>query len=650
LPAPKVIRPNNEFFESEIFDQLQTFIADHWDRADQARATQVDEHYSKWQKQYEGVPASARRLLPWPGASNFVVQLSRMFIDTFVARTLNIVFATRPLYTIDFLPSETAEAVAKYINRKALYEWQHYELGKGMLIRGAKNGTVVTKTPYVVENEIDVVSGTDGETHSEQTITTYDGPKSTLIPFEDFALYPVTVNKLEEATILFHRLRMVEEEAEWRLYKWAETNTRLTEEVIKSVLEQATMPSDVKRTEEQAQAGVTDAHLKELHLVECHLKYPITNDRSRYYQIIALLEPKTRKILDLYYNPYPKNLRIFQDYRPAPREDFFYGESWCQILEQAQEEASTIHNDRRNNSYIANAPVFKRRSGSLLPNPSTNWYPGKVFDLEDMADFEIVMAGRNYNDMLAEENHILMLAERLVGIGAVMQGNAAGMMGKRGIYNAAGTLAVLSESNQRQDTNIRDIRQVLGAVGRLSYMLQREYGANDPVIDMFPADIAARIREGLARSTPNLLANSYFEIKPSNAGANSEVEKANLLQMASVVGQYGAAVPQMARMLLEMGQNTQNPMYGLLLKTAQMQKWMAGKLIRAMGEFDTDGLLPDLARAFGAGDAGSSPQPGAEGAPPALLGGGTPTPDGSSLQQMLAGISEVPLPTGEGVQ
>jgi hypothetical protein len=389
---PKVVRPEPEFFESDRFEELQQFLIDHWERAVLARQEQVDEKYRNWQRNYEAIPAVHRRTLPWPGASNFVVPLTRMFIDTFVARTLNIVFATRPLYTLDFLPREVKESTEEYLNRKAVYDWEHYLLTRELLQRGAKNGTVVTKTPWVVDEEYDV-SMNDADQMEEELITVYSGPKTTAIPFEDFYLYPITVNRLEEATILFHRIRFVEEEAKRRALKWNVSDTE-----IDAALE---MPTDIKRDQVQADSGVQDPWLKELHLVECHLRFPLTNDANKYYNVIALLEPRTKKLFDVYYNPYPRNLRIFQDYRPSPREDFFYGESWCQILQQSQEEASTIHNDRRNNSYIANAPIFKRRSSSLLPNPSTSWYPGKVWDLEDMADFEVVMLGRNYNDMLA---------------------------------------------------------------------------------------------------------------------------------------------------------------------------------------------------------------------------------------------------------
>ena len=636
MPAPRVVRPSADFFTdldgrpSQALLDLEAYLGDQWMRMEQARRDQVDEKYAAWQRDYDGEPRVRERTIPWPGASNYVVQVSRMFIDTFVARTLNIIFATRPLYTLDFLPEEVREATQKYINKKALAEWKHYNLCHDMLFRGAKNGTVIQKTTYVVEEEYDVIPSDDESSHTEELVTTYDGPSTTVIPFEDFYIYPITCNRIEDAEILAHRVRMVEEVAVRRAL---DNGWPISSDEIRAA---CVLPQDIKRDQEQAQAGVSDQWLREFTLIEMHLKYDL-NRNGKYYRIIALFEPTTRRIFDLYYHPYPRNLNIFRDYRPLPREDFFFGDSWVKVLAQTQDEASTIHNDRRNASFIMNCPLFKRKRGAMVPNPSSTWYPGKVWDLENMDDFEIIPLKGNYNDMLAEENHDLMLAERLVGLGALQQGNASGMMGKRGIYNAAGTLAVISESNQRQDTNIRDVREVLGDIAKKCFTLQSMYNPNDPMIDAYPAQQAQQIRQGLSMIGPDLLRSSYFEIKPSDAGANSETHKASMMQLAQVVGSYSAAIPQYAQQLRML----KDPVLAqILAETIKMQRIMTIKLLRAFGDYDTETWLPDIEGAFRAGQTGMAEgQPtsgGPQGVPPDIPTGPSNGTGSAEIQQLLA--------------
>lgn len=596
----QIIRPD---LSEDKWATLERYLCDHYNRAHLARSEQVDNKYEKWEQNYYGVPAEKVRTVPWYKSSNFVVKVIRIFIDTFVARTLNIIFATKPLYNVDGYPSDLKESLELYLNRKAINEWNHYELAQGMLLRGNKNGTCVVKTPWLEKKVIDVMPGTAGASQQENEVTIFSGPKSSIIPFEDFLIYPITCNFLDEAVIKFHKVRYVEEQALRMVNssKWELTEDELTGMLI--------TPNDAKRETTQEESGVVDRYLKELQVVECYLDWEIVEGSNKYYSLICLIVPHANKLIDVYFNPYPRNLEIFTDYRPNPKEDFIYGESMCELLESSQEEISNIHNSRRDNNFIANAPVFKRRSGSLIPNPSTNWYPGKVFDLEDMADFEMVQVGRNFNDTLAEESADLQYVERLMGIGQVMQGLAAGSMGKKGVYNTSGTLALLSEGNQRQDTNIRDFRRVLSRIVKTAFSLQSFYGKDDPTIEVFPAEIQAQIKQAMSLATPSRLATTTFEVRASNAGANSEVGRANLLQMASVLGQYGNAVQGMVGQLANPQLNQSIRL--IMLDVINMQRWMAKRLLRAWDEYDAEEMLPDAKRAIEATvpGGGQSPPP-----------------------------------------
>ncbi len=582
--------------------ELEQYLLDHWKRAHDGRVTQLDEHFTRWQRNFKAEPAQKSRSTPWPNASNIVIPVIRTYIDTFVARTLNIIFSTRPLFTIDGFVREEREALQEYFNRKALYEWEYYWLTREILSRGNKNGTVVVKTTWS-EDKIFTSKSSELGT-GDEAVSLFTGPRSLPIPFDDFFVYPLNINRLEEAVIKFHRIRLVEDVVRQRA---ASEGWGLEDGDYESLLE---MPADVKRLEDQEKSGVSDPRLREAQLIECHLTWELMEGRS--YQLVALLSPRLGKLVSLNHFPHSPLIRVFHDYRPFPQEDFFWGSSMAQILEGMQEEASAIHNDRRNNSYIANAPMFKRRNGSLIPNPSDTIYPGKVWDLESMEDFEVFNFGRNYDSMLDQEMNVFNLCDRAVGIGPVMQGYAQGMMGKRGIYNAQGTLAILSESNQRQDTNIRDARQVLGSIARSALALQAAYDPDDPTIEMFTPEAQAQIRAAMQRATPSTLSRTFFKVEASNAGANKEVERQNHLQMAQILAQYGNAVQQFG---LQLANPQLNPaIRAIISETVKMQRWMATRLLRVFDEYDAEGVLPDVFRALG--------QPGTP--PTGMEGGGPP--------------------------
>lgn len=635
MPAPKIIRPDKSFDE-EKQKALLTYLCDHYDRAEKARSEQMDK-YREWEKIYRAIPLEKKRTVPWSGASNLVVPLARIYLDTFVARTLNIIFATRPLYVSDGFPREEKEALELYINRKALYEWGHYPLANRLLNRGNKNGTAVTKTIYVEDKVWQMMPGLGGPEQSSQEVTTFSGPSTDLIQFEDFSLYPYQVEELEKALILFQKVRYVEEEAKQKVKdgKWL-----LSEEDVESSLK---MPADVdKKKEEEADAGLADPFLREFSVVEAHLKWEM--QPGKMFKVVCIFDPLARKMADI---QFATSLDcVFHDYRPFPRESIFWGESQCQILQMQQEEASRIHNERRDNAFIANAPVFLRKNGSNLPNPSTTWYPGKVWDLDDIADLSVQSFGRNIDSMLDQEAAVYQLADKITGSGPVMQGMSGGQMDKRGVYNTSGTLAVLSESNQRQDTNIRDAREALSRIIKCAFGMQREYGgSDDPTIDMFPPDLAAKIRRGMELVSGEILKRSFFEVKASSAGSNKEVERANLLQMAQVLAQYGQAATQMAT---ELASPTLNAgIKQTMISVITMQRWMAARLLKAWDEADAEGELPDVIKALGfdgGGGQGPTGQPVPGGPQRSVDLGGAAGAGGPLSREGLEVLRSLPIP------
>jgi hypothetical protein len=387
-----------------------------------------------------------------------------------------------------------------------------------------------------------------------------------------------------------------------------------------------------------------------MEVIESHLKWAITNDASKEYDVVALLEPTSGTLVDVYYHPYPRNLELFNSYRPFPRDDIFYGESMCELLGQSQEEASRIHNERRDNSTIASAVCFKRRNGSNLPNPSTNWYPGKVWDLEDLGDLEAFQIGRNYDDMLPQEQFTLQLAQQLVGMSADMQGSAQGQLDKRGVYNTSGTLSVIAEGNQRQDTNLRDLRMAIADIAKTACHLQAFYGKNDPYVSTLPPSVQAQVQQAFQIFADPKYRYLSMEIKSSGAGSNSEIRKANLMMMGNTLAQYGQMAIQMSTQL----SNPQmNPVIrDVMTKTVQMQKWLATRLLKEIDEWDETEVIPDVLAAiqkYLPGASGGSQQAGNQGGQGNMVNGGSQFPSPVLPRSNLESVASIPEQPGGNV-
>lgn len=646
MPQLLIARPD---LPPDRHSELKRYLGEMWDRALRGRQDQVDSDYTRWSKLYSGVPVEKERSVPFYKASNFVVKLIRIYLDTFVARTLNILFATKPLYIATGLPRELKESWEYYINQKALHEWKHYKLMRTMLERGARNGSVVMKTVHETKTAWEM-EATDEQTAQATESTYYDGPFTSAIPFEDFYVYPSSAENgctdsipWNDVVIKFHRVRYPEEVAreKYDKGKWVLANG---EDNFTSYLMK---PTGIKQTMQESEAGVVDSQYQEFVTVECHLRYAVTNDSTRMYEIVAILHEQTKELIDVYFNPYPKAVSIFSDYRPYAREGLWYGESLCEILGQCQEEASVIHNDRRNNSFIANAVCFKRKNGSLLPNPSTNWYPGKVWDLQSMDDLDVISIGRSYEDMIPQEDYVFNLASQLSGIGESMKGTSQGQQGTRGMYNTMGTLSVMAEGNQRQDTNIRDVRDSVGALIATCSKLQAKFGSGDPFVDTMDPEVADQVRQAFKLLQAPNSASIRHEVQSSSAGANSEVRKASLLQMSQVLGQYGATMQQMVPTLLD---SKLNPGLRMVMNDIiQMQSFMAKSLLREFNMSDMIDILPNASAAIDSvvpGGSTGTKGPSGQGPQGRMDTGGAGSPLPSVSREQLEASATLPQQMG----
>lgn len=637
-----VVRPRD--LSPERQKEIFHYLTEQWDRAKQGRAQQVDEHLERWDKMYRAIPAEAQRNFPWPKASNLVVPIIRMHLDTFVSRTLGIVFGTQPLVKAVGFPKEHSDSLEKYLNDKCLYSWEIYSVAREWLFAGNKTGTATLKVPWVDYTAIDVMPGTseDAEDYRENEVSVYSGPRPEVVPFEDFFVYPITATRAHHIQIKFHRLRFTSEQVQkniangtW-LHAWEPT---IAEDgtVTDGLKNYLTRPVDMKRDTEQSDAGVQDYLLYEFQPIEAHFQYDLGDDK--YVDLVALFHPEMRDVLDIYFNPYPRNCEIFHYYRPFPRDGLFYGESLCQILGPFQEEISAIHNDRRNNSYLSNAPTFVRKRGADVPNPSTGWYPGKVFDLEDTDDLQQLNIGRAHDPMIDQESFSMQLSERLTGIGALAQGSAQGAMGKRGVYNTGGTMAMIQEGNERQHTNIRDFREVLSDAIKTCFVLQKTFGPDDPVIAFYPESVQKGIKSALQYATEDRTHLCRFEIRTSSAAMNKEVDRQNLMQVAGVLNNLYGQTMQAAQQLL----NPQlNPGLRMVMNDiVKAQSEMAKRLLTSFDELDPEGLIPNVGAAIDTVIPGGSQGTRPPEQPPLQLGG-TPAIPGPPPGSGLEGLQEIP--------
>lgn len=628
---------------SDKKNELAGYLTRTLKNAVTARTTQVEDKYRRWMDNYAGKPYEPIRTTPFYRASNWVPQLIRMHTDILAARMTGIVFGTRPLWkprTFLDSPHEWLESIQEWLELVSFFDLGLFQPLDSTISRTIKSGLTILKSPWV--DDTSYLGQPGNASGGYKTVAVGgEGLKLFPVPFDDFWVYPITSNNLDEAKVKFHRIRLTKEEV------LARRDANLWDkDACEKLLLNPTEQQGAARESMAIEAGVqlTKDVTRPYNVIEAWLDYPITNDYSKPYKIVITFNPDLGTgdaILRSYFNYYTRGIDPFIDFRFFPRDDLFYGYSVPEILEQSQEEQAQIHNCRRDASTIQNIPGWKKRRYANVPNPASEWYPGKVFELDNLDDLQPLQFQVTYNSMIEEEKFILQLAEAYTGIGPAMQAFGAGVIsGKRGIYNSQGTLAVLAEGNRRLDIYLKRLRFPFHKLGNLIYQSYRDF-KGDKLTYTRMGENGQNLEKTFRLVEPNEFKGLFFDIAASDAGVNKETDRSALLLMANTMASYYRQVLELSNLAAQ--SPPQSPIHQVVTLVLEGAKDLADRLLFAFDIGDRKRLVPDVGKLLGGGPPTQPSTPEQ---------GGMPAPEGNfsleQLQNLQTGLAALQSGPGAG--
>lgn len=574
--------------------ELIGYLHEKFYYATEARRTQVDSKWKRWMDNYAGKPKEITRSTPWPNASNFMPQLIRMHTDILHARIFNVVMGTKPFWnpkTFIECPHEWLESLGQWIEYESFYNIDIQDVLDKTLLRSLKCGTTFLKAPWVQDEVwLGAANAMGGFT---ETARFTEGVEAFPLSFDDFYAYPITADKYQKISIKFHKLRFDKQTVQLRV-----AQGRWDRKAADHILAQGEGRNETPAKEAQAaEAGVdlNPYNTLPFKCVEAWLNYPITNDPTKFHSIVVVFNPEMQDkdgYLRGYFNPSSVGMDPFVQFTPLPREELIYGFSIPEILEGAQEECAQIHNWRRDANTVANSPMWKKRRGAGVPNPSQQAYPGKVFELDEMDDLDILQFSPVYNDMINEETFLLEWVERQTGGSTPYQGLGSGTMdGKRGIYTSQGTMMMMSAGNNRIDTYLRRYRGSFNRFGNIIYYSNKDWRPDGAEYAAF-GEAGATVRRTFKFKEPEGYRGLYFDIGASEAGANQEVDRNNILLMANTLAGYHRQLTEVAGIAAQLPEG--EPMREALLVVLDSAKDLTNRVLFAFNIGDRKRLVPDL--------------------------------------------------------
>lgn len=616
--------------------ELVGFLTRNFGECVKARSDQIESKYTRWMDNYSGKPLEQIRTTPFYRASNFVPQLIRMHTDILSARIFGLIIATKPMWRVmtllDGLQHEEIENCSEWMDFISKFQLRLPEILDSGVYRSFKTGHVMLKGPWVTESVWkatgESVNGQPGKREEQRREFLDLRP----LPFDDVWVNPITVQYLRDAREIYHRLRLTKEEVTLR-----DISKTWDSAAASAVLKTPESNSGVARESQATEAGIalTPDVVRPYTAIEATFDYEL--EAGRTFELVVTFNPKVagkEGYLRGHFSPYKKLKHCYTEVKFLPREDFIYGYSIPEILEQSQEEQAQIHNARRDSNTIGNIPTFKKKRYADVPNPSSEWYPGKVFELEAMDDMDVLNLQVNYNSMIDEEKFLLYLAEQYSGVQAPMQGYGAGVLqGKRGIYNSGGTLAMLAEGNRRLDIFLHRARYPFHDLGNLIYQSYKQFRPNGTEYRAWGAK-GESIRKSFSLTEPADFPGFFFNISASDASANKEVDRTSLLLMANTMAGYYRQIVEAAATVSQLPQG--HPLMEVLLTVLDGAKDLASRLLFSFDIGDRKRLLPDVRTILG-----GSPSAGADQAERVGVPGSDEPLSVDRLQQLSQNLTSV---------
>lgn len=545
--------------------------------------TDLRHNIQEWLAIYRGKPKDASKDYPLAHASNIVVKLAKIYTDQVVARIMQGVFGPEPHWIMQELNKKYAEAVKpyeRYMDWARKNMWDQRKVVLPMVQDTVKLGTSIVYNDFVDEP---IFRYDDKE---QRTIETgrRKGPKPVWVPREDF-LIPTGYSDVQQAPYVSHRVWFSWDLLEKLAYRGFIEN-------LEQLKGQADEEDDIRLERRKNQPMVSMTRDDRFGLwAPRYVWFRRDLDQDGWpEEYVMLLHTQTKTILRLVANPSPAGIRPFCVSKFINVEGAFDGMGIPEDVELLQEEASTIHNQRRDRAHLSNIVMYIARNIGGLPD-SIRPASGKVIKTTDINDIKEFSPHSNVPIDIAEENAVMSLAAMTVGMNDIDTNKISSPVGRAA---ATTIMALMQEGARRFDLNVAELRSALTEQGHQITELWQIYGLPPPDDPASPEAVldekdAAAVRQLLETTNISLRGLIGIQLNVATAAVNKETEKQSNIQLYQIVSQYMQQMLQFAPVL----GNPQVPpeLKAAVLHAVKGQDKLLDKIFQAHNAFDLDTVL-----------------------------------------------------------
>lgn len=591
FPAPKKVE-----FSPEEYDYLHMYIKNKVEYIKAKNQNLREELLPRWVRNYKGIPAEDEKTFPWPGASNLVIQLIGEYSDELLARIMSI-YQTDPIFVAKLLgdfedgTGEQQREDLEFLMGDLVVEPTEldlYRVEETWWSSAIRYGTGIVKFPWEVctEKEYVYLGGGSEEggkiNYTFDDLTKRDGPRPENVPLNRWGIDPKYSN-LEAADFVYH----IVPKDKYQLQRMKQHPELYDPALIDKILPNPDRQQPDQFTMELQGTGrygftFMNECAFEWDLYECWFTYDKDGDT---FNLISYFHLESNTLLGCIYNPYPKNIRAFEDARLAYDDETYYGYGFCEMLESYQRELSDTRNWKIDNKRFSTTGVGRVAKNSKLSSV-LQLFPG-VFLPADEGEIEALNFGANALSLNTEdEQFILGASTRRAGVDPAVGGSGGGIVNaKRGVYSSQGTAMVLQQSNNRNNLRMSDMRAAHVKLGRKILLLYSTFGMGTKLRKY--GERAERIAQALQNYKDEKLG---LVIKPATASLNRELEKQNDILLSATLERIYAGDAQILQSLSMQGIPPELKQY--YVEVLKAKNFLMKHILRNFGHDDVERLVP----------------------------------------------------------
>ena len=519
-----------------------------WEQID-VRQKQLDNRHKhkvpEWRRLASGKPREENKSWPFENCSNLVHPIIGESSDELSARVLQLIWAVSPIiYYRYFMTGQDSAAAHKNTQKSRLLEsfmdYVAYEPNELDLYRVENlwfHDSTDIGTAWVCvapEKRVEAIhigyrekNGRKGDEFENSVL--YEGPKVINLRDEDVG-YDPDANTPEESTIMYRRCSLNRRDLQERVFFGHYKKTQ-----VEKILNKPDRygPGEVRKRE-NARKGVVateDRILAEWDIHECYFYWYVG---KRKYRLIAWFHKETKTMLNQVFNFIPENQIPLIRTRLSLGEHGMNGRGFADMGSYFQDEISTTKNQRIDATTWGILGINRISPQNRNIDKNMKTYPGATMPF-GAGEFEHINVGNAEFGQLsmANEQAMLQQARERFGVGPPVGGAGAGTTNKKGQYGSMGTMAVLQESNSRNNHRTSDFRHShVKLIGLLTDMygalgLGRKgslFGLDDKLLDEALSDFLER--------------KVRIPIRAATASANKEITKQNEILLNGALDAY----------------------------------------------------------------------------------------------------------------